>query len=147
MSTKKVKTQLPSVEYKDSTIYKMVLVLSGFRALYGASGHEFIQRLKKLKGMDWEYFNTESFKLMPWIDDGIVKLGRKGVKEYSDYICVIYGIRVRDREYFYNNLMDFAVNQMPASLKGVTPAKFAMLKSHGREYLKVLSDRGGPKND
>jgi hypothetical protein len=149
MSTKATtaKPLISDLEYKDSTLYKMILILSGFRVLSNSNGYDFVQRLRKLNGMDWKYYNSDPFGLISWIDQGMIKLNKAEVMEYSDYICVVFGIPIRNREFFYNNLMDFAVNQMPASMRDVTPSNLAMLKCHGMIYLKTLSERGGNKND
>ena len=143
MSKETSNSLLPSVDYKDSTLYKMVLVLSGFRALYGDSGYEFAQKLKRLKGMDWKYYNTDNNKVVSLVEEGIIKLKREAVEEYSDYICVLYGIRARDRELFYNNLMDFAENQMPERITDLLANKVALLKTQGIIYLTTLSNIGG----
>ena len=123
--------------YLDSTLYKMVFVLSGFRELYGASGKEKVLATRDLFINKIKARTIEDRLLLDFIDNGFILLDRDEVKAYSDYIAMLYDYPIK-RTAFYNNLMDYAENQLPESLDGLLASEKARLKASAVVFLNAL---------
>ena len=124
-------------EYLNSTLYRMVFILSGFRRLTCTMGLEFINDLKKIrwKNNKSTIYMTKDF--MIGVDLGFEILDAEEVRAYSDYICNVMKYPEKKKQIFYNNLLDYA-EHMDDKIDFSTAGAGAMVQARAMVYLDEL---------
>ena len=94
-----------SKEYCESTLYKMVFLLSGYRALMCNSVTDVVRKIKKYRIAQNRATGEMDMNFILLIDTGFEALNEDEVRIYSDYIATFMHY---DKNKFFNLLKNIA---------------------------------------